>query len=101
MAGAYVSEAAAPITMLLRVIGLSCLEIGAVIEPSGLSEGWRRSATFAVETATSHFRGNHLAAVWQVGEGARPLLMRSYNWDQRAKYQVKRDCRSRDIRARR
>jgi hypothetical protein len=23
-----------------------------------------------VETATSHFRGDHLAAVWQVGEGA-------------------------------
>lgn len=29
---------------------------------------------FAVETATSHFRGNHLAAVRQVGEGAIPRL---------------------------
>ena len=30
MAGAYISEAAAPITTLLRVIGLSWIEIGAV-----------------------------------------------------------------------
>jgi hypothetical protein len=29
-------------------------------------------AIFAVETATSHSRGNHLAAAWQVGEGASP-----------------------------
>ena len=27
------------------------------------NEGWHHSATFAVKTATSHFRGNHLAAV--------------------------------------
>jgi hypothetical protein len=60
MAGAHISEAAAPITMLLRVITPSWLEIGAVIVPSQ-SEGWRRPATLAVETATSHLRGNHLA----------------------------------------
>jgi hypothetical protein len=40
--------------MLRRVMRLSWLEIGAIIEPSYQSEGWRRSATFAVETATSH-----------------------------------------------
>jgi hypothetical protein len=74
MAGAHISDAAAPMKMLLRVIRLSWLEIAAVIEPSCQSEGWRRSATFAVETATSHFRGNHLAAAWQVGEGASPPL---------------------------
>jgi len=74
MAGAHISEAAAPMKMLRRVIRPSWLEIGAVIEPSGLSEGWRRSATFAVETATSHLHGNHLAAAWQVGEGASPSL---------------------------
>jgi hypothetical protein len=54
MAGAHISEAAEPMKMLLRVIRLSWLEIGAVIEPSYQSEGWRRSATFAVKTATSH-----------------------------------------------
>jgi len=74
IAGAHISEAAAPIKMLLRVIRLSWLEIGDVIEPSCHSEGWRRSATFAVETATSHYRGYHLAAAWQVGEGASPSL---------------------------
>ena len=57
--------------MPLRVMRLwSGIEIGAVIQPSFPNEGWHRSAKFAVKTATSHFRGNHLAAVWQVGEGA-------------------------------
>jgi hypothetical protein len=36
---------------------------------------------FAVETATSHFRGNHLAAVRQVGEGASPRLDAPSIWD--------------------
>ena len=36
---------------------------------------------FAVETATSHFRENHLAAVRQVGEGASPRLDASSIWD--------------------
>jgi hypothetical protein len=72
MAGAHISNAAEPTKMLRRVMRLSRLEIGAIIEPSYQSDGWRHSAIFAVETATSHFRGNHLAAVWQVGEGASP-----------------------------
>jgi hypothetical protein len=49
MAGAHISEAAAPMKMLLRVIRPLWLEIRAVIEPSCQSEGWRHPATFAVE----------------------------------------------------
>ena len=60
--------------MLLRVIWPSdwWLGVAIIIEPSFYNEGWRHSAIFAVETATSHSRGDHLAAVWQVGEGASP-----------------------------
>jgi hypothetical protein len=51
MAGAHISDAAEPMKMLRRVIRLSWLEIGAVIDPFLNGEGWRHSATFAVETA--------------------------------------------------
>jgi hypothetical protein len=37
---------------------------------------------FAVETATSHFRGNHLAAVRQVGEGASLRLDEPSIWSE-------------------
>jgi hypothetical protein len=72
MAGAQISEAAAPTRMPLRVTTLLSLGSGitAVIKLSLCKEVWRSSAIFAVQMATSHFRGNHLAAVWQVGEGA-------------------------------
>jgi hypothetical protein len=64
IAGAHNSEAPAPMKMLLRVISCLARELPlcAVIGPSFGNRGWRRSAMFAVETATSHLRGNHLAA---------------------------------------
>jgi hypothetical protein len=52
----------------------SGIGLGAVIE-SFQNKGWHRSATLAVETAASHFSGNHLAAVWQVGEAPAFILM--------------------------
>ena len=71
MAGAHNSEAAAPIKMLLRVMRpWSGTRIGVVIQPSSHDEGWHRSAKFAAKATTSHFCGDHLAAEWQVGEGA-------------------------------
>jgi hypothetical protein len=75
MAGVLNSEAAAPMRILLHVLRLwSGIGIGAVIQPSFHNEGWRLSAIFVVETTTSHYRGNHLAAVRQVGEGTSPRL---------------------------
>ena len=71
IAGAQSSEAAAPIKMLRRVMRpWSGTRIGVVIQPFSHDEGWHRSAKFAAEATTSHFCGDHLAAVWQVGEGA-------------------------------
>ena len=70
MAGVHTSEAQAPTNMPLRVIGDWQLGGGDFIDPSLRIEGWHHSAMFAAETATSHLCGNHLAAVWQVGEGA-------------------------------
>ena len=75
MAGAHNSVAAAPIQMFRRLMRLwSGIALGAVIEPFQ-NKGWHRSATLAVETAASHFSGNHLAAVWQVGEAPALILM--------------------------
>jgi hypothetical protein len=76
MAGAHSSEAAAPMNMLLRVIKPSWLETGAVIEPSCNGEGLARLCYVCRRNGhiPSRLRGNHLAAVWQVGEGASPSL---------------------------
>jgi hypothetical protein len=38
-------------------------------------EAWRGPAIFAVETATSHFRGNHLAAVGRLVKAPAFLTM--------------------------
>jgi len=51
IAGAHIMEAAAPMKMLLREILWRSvdLSVSAAIGPSLHKEGWRRSATFAVQ----------------------------------------------------
>ena len=80
MAGAHSSEAAAPMNMLLRVIKPSWLETGAVIEPSCKGEGLLCYVCRRNGHIPSRLRGNHLAAVWQVGEGASPSLDELFIW---------------------
>jgi hypothetical protein len=52
------------------------LRVSAVIKLSFFSkEAWRSSAILAVETAASHFRGNHLAAVGRLVKAPAFLAM--------------------------
>jgi hypothetical protein len=52
------------------------LGVSAVIKLSFFSkEAWRGSAILAVETAASHFRGNHLAAVGRLVKAPAFLAM--------------------------
>jgi hypothetical protein len=66
MARALITDAEAARMKLRRVIS----EI--TKQPSTREEGWRDSAMLPSLTATSHLRGDHLAAEWQVGEGRQP-----------------------------
>ena len=75
MAGAQITDAE-PARMTLRRVTPAAMREGFWTgkEPSTRKEGWRDSAMTAVETAASHLREDHLAAEWQVGEGASPRL---------------------------
>jgi hypothetical protein len=74
--------------MLLRVIRLrSGMEVGAVIGLSFL-QGGLAPAIFAVETATSHFCGNHLAAVGRLVKAPAFLAMHPYNGDRDSRSQA-------------
>jgi hypothetical protein len=77
------------------LLGYRGQKFGTVMQPSRLSEGWRRSASLPSERPHPTFVDTTLPQCGRLVRAPALLLMRSYNGKQRAKYQVKRNCRSR------